>query len=329
MSKGEGVQAGTIARNMRLLQPVALPLRSHCPSPPLLRDVSLALLLCMLPPAMRAAVHSPDDAPPARAATPATLRIISLQPSLTETLCALGACDSLVAIDRHSDWPRSVQQLPRVGGLADADIERIVRARPDLVLLRPRNRVAERLKDLGLHVITLDTKSHADMRRNMEAVAQAIGRPGAGELLWARTDARLAALRKRLPPHWQGKRVYFELHGGVVAAGEASFIGETLERLGLRNVVPASMGPFPKLGPEYVLRADPDLLIVHDMPGAPPLSARPGWKNMRAVREGRYCAIPEPRFDVLVRPGPRIDEAAEEVLACLAAIDRQGMVGAR
>ena len=314
---------------MRPPHPVASPLLSRYPSPPLLRDVSLALLLCFLPPAMRAAVHGPDDKAPARSVVPAASRIISLQPSLTETLCALGACDSLVAIDRHSDWPRAVQQLPRVGGLADADIERIVAARPDLVLLRPRNRVAERLKELGLNVMTLDAKSHADMRRNMEAVAQAIGRPGAGEALWARTDARLSALRKQLPPHWQDKRVYFELHGGVVAAGEASFIGETLARLGLRNVVPASLGPFPKLGPEYVLRADPDLLIVYDMPGAPPLDARPGWKNMRAVREGRFCAIREPRFDVLVRPGPRIDEAAQEILDCLAAIDRRGTLGAR
>ena len=260
----------------------------------------------------------PPTAAPAQA-----WRIVSLQPSLTETLCALDACDRLVAIDRYSDWPASVRPLPRVGGLADADIERILAARPDLVLLRPRNRVAERLRELGLNVLTLESKSHADTRRNMETVAQAIGRPGAGEALWARTDARLAALRERLPAHWQGKRVYFELHGGVAAASEASFIGETLARLGLRNVVPASLGAFPKLGPEFVLRADPDLLIVHDMPGAPPLEARPGWHAMRAVREGRTCRIGEPRFDVLVRPGPRIDEAAEEVLACLAAVDRR------
>lgn len=272
--------------------------------------------------ALALAAQAATVAPAAVATAPAP-RLISLQPSLTETLCALGACDRLVAIDRHSDWPADVQQLPRVGGLADADIERIVAARPDLVLLRPRNRVADRLKELGLNVLTLDTKSHADMRRNMEAVAQAIGRPGAGEALWARTEARLDALALRLPPHWKDKRVYFELHGGVVAAGEVSFIGETLARLGLRNVVPASLGAFPKLGPEFVLRADPDLLIVHDMPGAAPLHARPGWHAMRAVREGRYCRIAEPRFDVLVRPGPRVDEAAQEVLACLAAVDRR------
>ncbi|MFT3721286.1 ABC transporter substrate-binding protein [Pseudorhodoferax sp.] len=283
----------------------------------------LTLLLGLLPHAAQAGPVAAGGSSPARAAASAALRIVSLQPSLTEILCALDACDRLVAVDRHSDWPPAVQQLPRVGGLADADIERIVAARPDLVLLRPRNRVAERLRELGLPVLTLDAKTHADMRHNMEAVAQAIGRPGAGEALWARTNARLDALRDRLPPHWRGRRVYFELHGGAAAAGEASFIGETLARLGLRNVVPASLGAFPKLGPEYALRADPDLLIVHDTPGMLPLDARPGWQAMRAVREGRYCRIGGPRFDVLARPGPRVDEAAEEIMACLAAVDRR------
>lgn len=285
-----------------------------------------ALLIALLFQGTQAAppVFAADAPTRPSAAVPASAwRIVSLQPSLTETLCALDACDRLVAIDRYSDWPASVQPLPRVGGLADADIERIVAARPDLVLLRPRNRVAERLRELGLNLLTLEARTHDDMRRNMETLAQAIGRPGAGEALWAHMDARLDALRERLPPHWRGKRVYFELHGGVVAAGEASFIGETLARLGLRNVVPASLGAFPKLGPEYVLRADPDLLIVHDMPGAPPLEARPGWHAMRAVREGSHCRIGGSRFDVLVRPGPRLDEAAEELLACLATVDRR------
>ncbi|RCW63116.1 ABC transporter substrate-binding protein [Pseudorhodoferax soli] len=297
-------------------------MRAHGPA------ALLAALLLHGGPGLPPACAADAPARPPTAAPATAWRIVSLQPSLTETLCALDACDRLVGIDRYADWPASVQRLPRLGGLADADIERIVATRPDLVLLRPRNRAAERLRELGLNVLALDARSHADMRRNMETVAQAIGRPGAGEALWARTDARLEALRGQLPAHWQGKRVYFELHGGVAAAGEASFIGETLARLGLRNVVPAQLGAFPKLGPEYALRADPDLLIVHDMPGAPPLQARPGWHAMRAVREGRACRIAEPRFDVLVRPGPRLDEAAQHILACLAAVDRQ-LAGAR
>lgn len=250
-------------------------------------------------------------------------RIVSLQPSLTETLCALGACDRLVGVDRHSNWPESVRQLPQVGNLADAHVERIIALRPDLVLVRPRNRVVERLEGLGIKVLALDAKTHADMRRNMEAVAQAIGKPGAGEALWHRTDVRLDEARARVPAAWQGRRVYFELHGGSAAASEASFIGETLARLGLRNVVPGSLGAFPKLGPEYAVRAEPDLLITNEGRGTPPIAARPGWGTMEAVQRGRFCRIAESHFDVMVRPGPRIDEAAREILDCLASVDRR------
>ncbi|WP_311223605.1 MULTISPECIES: helical backbone metal receptor [unclassified Acidovorax] len=285
-----------------------------------------ALLTCLLMAAGMARggpIRIADDRQQTLELPRPALRIVSLQPSLTETVCALGACDRLVGVDRHSNWPAAVRQLPQVGSLAEANIERIVALKPDLVLLRPRNRVAERLEALGIKVLALDARTHADMRRHMELVAQAIGQPGAGEALWRRTDAALDAAKARVPAAWKGRRVYFELHGGAAAASEASFIGETLTRLGLRNVVPAQLGLYPKLGPEYVVRADPDLLITHAGRGAPPPAARPGWGAIPALRAGRLCRIGETHFDVLVRAGPRIDEAAMEILACLESVDRR------
>jgi len=189
-------------------------------------------------------------------------RIVSLMPSLTETVCALDACDRLVGIDRHANWPASVKGLPQVGGIDDANIERIVALKPDLVLLRPRSRAAEPLERLGIKVLALDAKTHADMRRVMETVARATGRPGAGEAFWRKLDAGLDAAKARVPAGWQGRRVYFEVHGGMAAASESSFIGETLARLGLGNAVPGTLGPFPKMSPEFVVRANPDVLMV-------------------------------------------------------------------
>jgi hypothetical protein len=94
-----------------------------------------------------------------------------------------------VGIDRHANWPASVKGLPQVGGIDDANIERIVALKPDLVLLRPRSRAAEPLERLGIKVLALDAKTHADMRRVMETVARATGRPGAGEAFWRKLDA--------------------------------------------------------------------------------------------------------------------------------------------
>lgn len=290
------------------------------PSTRLSRGFVLATSLAALAPAAMALHAAPAE--PVLAAEPQVVarRIVTLQPSLTEIVCALEACDRLVAVDRHSDWPRSVDGLPRVGGLADANLELILAARPDLVILGPHQRVAERLKSLGVRVLMLDGKTHADMRRNMEAVASVLGRPGAGLALSDRINARLDKLRASVPARWKGRRVYFELHSGLAAASEASFIGETLALMGLTNVVPASLGPFPSLGPEFAVRADPDLLILHGAQ-AKPLEERPGWKTMRAVREQRVCRIPPAGFDVMIRPGPRVDEAAEQLLACLQAVD--------
>src|SRR2546421_5336675 len=82
-----------------------------------------------------------------------THRIVTMLPSLTETVCVLGHCDELVAVDDFSDWPEQVNRLPRVGGLENAQIEKIVSLKPDLVLLTVSSRAAGRLQSLGLNVV--------------------------------------------------------------------------------------------------------------------------------------------------------------------------------
>jgi len=243
-------------------------------------------------------------------------RIVSLLPSLTETVCVLGGCHRLVGVDRFATWPKSVNTLPRVGSVDHAQLEAIVALKPDLVLLRPRSRAAEQLEQLGIKVLAIDARTHADVRRVMETVALAIGKPGAGEAYWRKVDARLTAAGARVPLAWQGQRVYFEVHT-VSAAGEASFIGETLSRLRLVNVVPAALGAFPKMNPEFVVRANPDVLMASSYGEMAKMASRPGWSRMNAIRLGRVCTFAADRFDVMMRPGPRMDEAADEIADCL------------
>src|SRR6202034_4651324 len=88
-------------------------------------------------------------------------RIVSLLPSLTETVCALGACSRLVATDRYSDWPAEVRALPKAGGLDDAQVEEIVRLRPDVVLLSRSQRITRRLHELGVQSVAIDTQTFA------------------------------------------------------------------------------------------------------------------------------------------------------------------------
>ncbi len=254
---------------------------------------------------------------------PSPQRIVSLLPSLTETVCALQACDRLVGVDRHSNWPAQAQRLPRLGGLEDAQVERIVALKPDLVLTATSTRAVERLEALGLPVLALEPRSLDDSRRVVLLLAKVLGTPAAGTQLWNQVEARMARAAARLPPALRGNSVYFEVAATPFAAGEASFIGELLTRLGLRNIVPAAMGPFPQLNPEFIVRAQPDWVMATTQNLAE-MPARPGWAALRALQRGRTCGFGPERNDVLMRPGPRLGEAADLIADCLSPLGTIG-----
>jgi iron complex transport system substrate-binding protein len=244
-------------------------------------------------------------------------RIVSLLPSLTETVCALGQCQKLVGVDRYSNWPDSIAKLPRMGGGIDPNIESVVALKPDLVLMATSARGAERLQALGLTVLALEPRTHADVQRVLHTVAQALDVPVQdSERVWRHIDAAVNAAAQSIPAHAKGQRVYFEVSRAPYGASESSFIGETLQRLGARNILPASMGPFPKINPEFVVRAQPDLIMVGDSNLAD-MRTRPGWQNMRAMRTQRVCHFKSDESDVLVRAGPRMAEAARLMAQCL------------
>ena len=244
-------------------------------------------------------------------------RIVSLLPSLTETVCALGQCQKLVGVDRYSNWPERITQLPRMGGGLDPNIESVVAAKPDLVLMATSARGAARFEALGLTVLALEPNSHADVQRVIRLMAKALGVPEAeSERVWRNIDAAVHAAAQSIPAHAKGQRVYFEVGPAPYGASESSFMGQTLYRLGARNILPASLGPFPKINPEFVVRAQPDLIMVGDSSYAD-MRTRPGWQSMRAMRTQRVCHFKAEEADVLMRAGPRMDEAARLMAQCL------------
>jgi iron complex transport system substrate-binding protein len=266
--------------------------------------------------AQAAAVSLTDDRG-VRVSLPAPpQRIVSLLPSLTETVCALGACARLVGTDRYSNFPEAARQVAKVGGLDDANVEAIVALRPDVVLLAVSSRVTERLEGLGVKVLALEPRTFDDVQRVAAKLSQLLGQGAAGEHLWLTMVAQINEAARQVPPSLRGLSVYDEVDSAPYAAGADSFIGQVLSRLGLRNIVPAGMGPFPKLNPEYVVRADPALILVAAR-SAPGLANRPGWGHIQAVKAGRVCAFSPEQGDVLARPGPRLGEAAWVIVGCL------------
>lgn len=243
-------------------------------------------------------------------------RIVSLLPSLTETVCELGQCQRLVGVDRYSVYPDRLQKLPQVGGGLDPNIEAVVVLKPDLVLMATSSRAGERLMALGIKVLALEPKTHADVQRVIATLGQLLEVPDA-QRVWRGIDAGVSAAAQSLPASVRGTRVYFEVNQGPYAASEASFIGETLTRLGLGNIVPAGLGPFPMLNPEFIVRANPDLIMIGQR-SADGLPSRPGWQNMRALRAQRVCVFSTEQTDALVRAGPRMAEAARLMARCVA-----------
>ncbi|XHS77585.1 ABC transporter substrate-binding protein [Burkholderiaceae bacterium UC74_6] len=274
------------------------------------------LLLCLLVlPFSARAIDVTDDLGRVTHWPTPPQRIVAMVPSLTESVCELGACARLVGVDRYSNYPASVNALPKLGGMNDTNVEMIAALKPDVVLVAPSSRVAERLQALGLQVVVLDAKSYKDVQRVLGKLGELLAVPDAPRV-WRQIEAGVGAAAQSLPAAVKGTSVYYEVASGPYGAGESSFMGELMSRLGARNIIPASMGPFPKINPEYVVRANPDVIMMGQR-DADGVVARPGWQNITAVRDKRICVFTRDESDMLVRPGPRLAEAAQIMARCL------------
>ena len=280
--------------------------------------IALRLLLCLGMVGPAHALQVTDDRGVAVTFLQTPQRIVSMLPSLTESVCAMEQCPRLVGVDRYSNYPASVKALPVLGGGLDPNIEGIVALKPDVVLVAVSSRVSSRLESLGLKVVALETNTHADVRRVLQTlgVLLDVHESQGADRLWRIIDSSMSAAAQSLSAKARNTRVYFEVNRGPYAAGESSFIGETLTRLGVKNVVPASLGTFPQLNPEFVVRANPDLIMTGNQ-SMQAMAPYPGWGSIKAVKEQRICVFGVNESDVVVRPGPRMAEAARIMASCI------------
>lgn len=231
-------------------------------------------------------------------------RIVVLSPPLTETLFALGVGDRVVGVDDHSDFPSQVAALPRLGGLYDAHVEQIVALAPDLVLVQQSDPATERMATFGLHVWAGDASTMDDVFRVIGAVGHVTGRDGAAAALVARLHAEMDAVEiplRGLPR----VRVYYELDATPYTVGPGSFIGAMLAKAGGEDIIPASLGDFPRISPELVIAGDPQVIIGVTREEA---SHRAGWAAISAVRTGRVDTLTPAERSLVDRAGPRLAE---------------------
>ncbi len=239
-------------------------------------------------------------------------RIVSIGPSNTEFLFALGAGDRVVGVDDFSDFPKEAQAKEKVGGVK-VNVEKVVSLKPDLVVtIKFSDGTIEKLAGAGLTVMIVDPQSLADVYRTAVLLGTAVGADGQ-KLAWD-LEKRVDAVREKTKSA-KRPRVFHEVDASdptkPFTAGPGSYISELIDVAGGANVAATASSPYPQLSLEEVVRADPEVIVLADADygvTAEQVAARPGWSGIAAVKSGRIVPVSD---SLVSRPGPRVGEAAE------------------
>lgn len=243
-------------------------------------------------------------------------RIISLAPSVTETLFALGAGDAVVGVSTYCDYPPEVAKIKRVGSFLTPNVEEIVALRPDLIIGVPspgNQDPVKTLQSLGLKVVIVEGDTVRQMRESIDTIAQAIGRPAAGRHLIEQIDARMDAIQERLRDAPQRRVLMAVGQKPLVAVGSGMFQDELIRMAHGINVAGGTGLAWPHLNIEVVIAWAPEVIIDATMGTEENAHALDFWRqfpSLPAVREQRLYGY---RSYQLLRPGPRMPDALDTI----------------
>jgi len=240
-------------------------------------------------------------------------RVVSLAPSHTETLYALGLGDRVVGATEYCNYPPEVADKPKVGGFADVDLEMVVGLEPDLVLATSLHmaEVVPALQERGITVFVADPQTVAGTLETILAIGQITGHEEAAETLAAQMQARIDTVQEKIKDAPRPK-VFWELGPELYTAGPGSFINDLIVMAGGENVAADADSPWPQLTVETIILKNPDVIVLADHnygQTSEMVAERPGWEDINAVKEGNVVEITDD--DIVSRPGPRIVEGLE------------------
>jgi iron complex transport system substrate-binding protein len=240
-------------------------------------------------------------------------RLVSIGPSITAFLFALGAGPRVVGVDDFSDEPAEAATREHVGGIK-VNFEKIVALKPDLVFsVKFSDGTIEKLQAASLNVLVVDPQTVGEVATTARLIGQAVGADG--DALGASIKEKVNAVKTKTATATTRPRVYHEIDASdpakIFTVGPGSYINDLIDIAGGANIAARAASAYPQLSAEEILRSDPEIIVLaadaySSKPGD--VASRQGWSIISAVKNNRIFTI-DP--NLINRPGPRVGEAAE------------------
>lgn len=250
-------------------------------------------------------------------------RIVSLAPSNTEILFALGLGAKVVGVDKYSNFPAEAATITRVGGFSNPSVETIASLKPDLILgTSMHTKVVGQLESLGIPVVLLAARDVEGVLTNFSLVGRITSSEEKADALASEIRSRIKKVQDKLGDLPEDRRplVYYEVNAEpMITVGPQTFINHLLQLAGGRNIAADAASDYPEYSSEIILKKNPQVIIYPSFEGpeSPALEkfkSRPGWTQIEAVKGNRIFSI---NADIISRPGPRIADAVEELARLL------------
>jgi iron complex transport system substrate-binding protein len=229
-------------------------------------------------------------------------RIIVMLPSHTETLFALGVGSRIIGRDDYSNYPAAALKIQSVGGLYNPNLEVILALKPDLVLNSEYGSLTASLEKAGITVWAGSAQTFSDVFNTISVIGKIVNRETAAIKLNTSIRRDISALEQTLRAASKPS-VYFEIDPTPYSVGPNSFIGVMLTKVGAKNIIPASLGDFPQVSNELIIKSNPSVILGATLAE---IEKRSGWAGIRAVQNKQVFNITGDDNDAVVRAGPRI-----------------------
>ncbi|MEQ8174722.1 MAG: cobalamin-binding protein [Syntrophomonadaceae bacterium] len=248
------------------------------------------------------------------------LRLVSLVPGFTETLFAMGLGDRLVGVTAYCDYPSEAQAKPKIGGFSNPSLEKIVEAKPDLVLATGmHSQLVEQLEAMNFKVLVYSPHNMDGLMATITSIGIACGEHDQARALNASLMQRLDAVKAKLAdlPSENRPLVFYEVwHEPLMTVGPNTLISDIISQAGGRCLTATGREDYPTISDEFIIEKNPDIMVhsygtgMNNTPTREVILGRKGWQGVNFIKNQRIMGVDS---NLITRPGPRLVDAIEQL----------------